>query len=209
MIKLNSVTKSYGKKVIIENYNLQVDNQDFILIYGASGSGKTTLLNLIGSLEKPDRGNVEYIYDKVYNTKKKYNYIRKNYVSYIFQNFALLQGETVLNNLMFALKESKLSKSEKFQMIDEELKKVNMHSRIKSYIYELSGGEQQRIALVRAVLKPHKVILADEPTGNLDKENVRIVMDYLRQLNEAGETIIVVSHDESIKGYANRIEVLG
>lgn len=206
MIEIKSISKSYGKHNIIKDYSLEIKEGDFIIIYGASGSGKTTLLNLIGSLEKPDKGSINYIdHNKVYTTTKDYIHIRRNFVSYIFQNFALLQKETVLDNLMFALKESGLDKNKKSHMINLELNKLNLQDRANSYIYELSGGEQQRIALARAVIKPHSIILADEPTGNLDKENVKIVMDYLKQLNRDGETIIVVSHDEALKPYANKV----
>ncbi len=205
MIKLKNVSKSFGKKSIISNYNLTIEDGDFILIFGKSGCGKSTLLNLIGSLEKADNGAVEYNFDKLYNTKKDYMKIRKEYVSYVFQNFALLQSQTVLQNLMFSLKETRISKSEKSLRINEELQRIGMGDRASSYVYELSGGEQQRIAVARAILKPHKVILADEPTGNLDETNSKVIMDYLKELNNNSETIVVVSHDDNLKEYANKI----
>ncbi len=106
---------------------------------------------------------------------------------------------------MFAMKESKLTRAEKSQRIAEELKTIGLYDRVKSRVYELSGGEQQRISLVRAVLKEHTIILADEPTGNLDKANSKIVMEHLKALNEQGKTIIIVSHDISVKSYAKTI----
>ncbi len=202
---MKNISKSFGRKNIISNFNLTIDEGDFILLYGKSGCGKSTLLNLIGSLEKVDSGTVEYKFDKVYNTQKDYMKIRKDYVSYVFQNFALLQSQTVQENLMFALKETKLTKSEKSLKVNEELSKIGMVDRADSYVYELSGGEQQRIAVARAILKSHKVILADEPTGNLDEINSKIIMDYLRELNSNKETIILVSHDDKFKEYANKI----
>ncbi len=205
MIELKNISKSFGNKLVITDFNLTIEEGDFILIYGKSGCGKSTLLNLIGSLEKANSGTIKYHYDQVYDTNKNFMKIRKEYVSYIFQNFALLQSQTVLQNLLFALKETKMSKSEKSVRINEELNKIGMVNRASSYIYELSGGEQQRIAVARAILKPHKVILADEPTGNLDESNAKIIMDYLKELNKQQETIIVVSHDEKLKPYANKV----
>lgn len=205
MIKLKNVYKSFGNKDVITNFNLEINDGDFILIYGESGCGKSTLLNLIGSLENVDKGIIEYEFENTYNTSKDYMKIRRHYVSYVFQNFALLQNQTVLENMLFALKETKLTKSEKSLRINEELQKIRLTSRASSYIYELSGGEQQRIAIARTILKPHKVILADEPTGNLDDKSSKIIMDYLKELNNKNETIIVVSHDERLKKYANKI----
>ncbi|MFV0498573.1 MAG: ATP-binding cassette domain-containing protein [Bacilli bacterium] len=116
---------------------------------------------MIGSLENPDSGSVKYFdKDKIYYTSKHFNYIRKNYISYIFQNFALIQSKTVLGNLMFTLKESRLTKIEKAQKINSELNKMNLQDKINSYIYELSGGQQQKIALIRAIIKPHTIILS-------------------------------------------------
>lgn len=202
MIEVKNISKKFKKREVISDLSLKIEQGDFVCIFGDSGCGKTTLLNLIGALDKVDEGEITF---DTYNTRKHYMYIRKNFVSYVFQNFALQRSKTVLQNLKFALLGSKLSSTEKNELIREELKKVGLLDRLNSYVYELSGGEQQRIALVRAVIKPHKVILADEPTGNLDEANADIVLKHLKELNDKGETIIIVSHDKSVAKYATKV----
>lgn len=206
MIRCREINKSFKEHQIFSNYNLEINEGEFVCIYGKSGCGKTTLLNMIGSLEKPSSGQIEYLINsKVYNTKQHYRVIRNNFVNFVFQNFALIQSKTVKYNLLFAMQEMKLSKKEKIERIDEELKKVGLENRIDSLVYELSGGEQQRIALVRSLLKPGDILLADEPTGNLDDVNKHLVIEMLKDIHSQGKTVIIVTHDEEFKKHASKV----
>lgn len=206
MIRIDNVNKKFKNKELFRNFNYTIDDGMFLCIFGESGCGKSTLLNMIGSLEKIDEGDITFVYDdKTYSVKSDKIFIRQKIVSYIFQNYALLNDETVLNNLLFAMQTLKISKSEKYNLIEKGLKSVNLYDKINSYIYELSGGEQQRIAIIRAQLNPSSVILADEPTGNLDEKNKNIIIEDLKKMNDAGKTIIVVTHDEEFKRIADRV----
>lgn len=209
MIEIKNISKKFNKLTLFNEFSYTINEGDFICIYGESGCGKSTLLNMIGSLEQVDSGDIVFTYNNCeYSVLKNSKYIRKNIVSYVFQNFALLNDETVLNNLHFAMESTKLSRSEKNQRINVELEKINMLDKVNSYAYELSGGEQQRIALVRAILNPSTVILADEPTGNLDLKNKEIIIKQLKEINESGKTVVVVTHDEAFKEIANKTLVL-
>lgn len=206
MIKINSVSKKFNRTKLFDKFSYEIEEGSFLCIYGESGCGKSTLLNMIGSLESVDEGNIViYERDMEYSVTKNQTYIRKNLVSYIFQNFALLNDETVLQNLLFAMQTHKLTKSEKHKMISEKLQHYDLYDKINTHIYELSGGEQQRIALIRAQLKPSTIILADEPTGNLDEKNKWVIIDELKKMNSEGKTVIVVTHDEDFKNVANQV----
>ncbi len=209
MIEIKNIGKKFNKHQLFKDFSYTINEGDFVCIFGESGCGKSTLLNMIGSLEPLDSGDITYSFNnQEYSVLKDSKFIRKNIVSYVFQNFALLNDETVLNNLLFAMESTSISRSEKHYRINEELSKINMNDRAKSYAYELSGGEQQRIALVRAILNPSTVILADEPTGNLDLKNKEIIIEQLKKINESGKTIIVVTHDETFKEVATKTIVL-
>ncbi len=206
MIKCSNVVKRFDKRNLFDNYDLEINEGEFVCIYGASGSGKTTLLNMIGTLEKLDSGKIEFNIDgKVYNTKKNTMYIRSKVVNFIFQNYALIQKKTVLYNLMLALSDSKLSKQEKQEMISKKLEEVGIEDKINSFVYELSGGEMQRVAITRAMLKSGDVLLADEPTGSLDEENKRNIIELLQLAHSQGKTVIVVTHDNDFKDIATRV----
>lgn len=205
-IKCRDINKSFGDRILFTDYNLEINQGDFICIYGKSGCGKSTLLNMIGSLEKPTSGQIEFLSDgKVYNTTQHYRQIRNKFVNFVFQNFALIQSKTVKYNLLFSMQEMKISKGEKIKVIKTELEKVGLHDRLESYVYELSGGEQQRVALVRALLKPGEFILTDEPTGNLDVENKEVVLELMKSIHNQGKTVVVVTHDEDFKDYATKV----
>ncbi len=206
LIRCRNINKSFGDRILFLNYNLEINQGDFVCIYGKSGCGKSTLLNMIGSLEKPTSGQIEILSDgRVYNTLQHYRQIRNKFVNFVFQNFALIQSKTVKYNLLFSMQEMKISKVEKLKIIEVELEKVGLLDRLESLVYELSGGEQQRVALVRALLKPGDFILADEPTGNLDAENKEIVLELMKSIHNQGKTVIVVTHDEDFKEYATKI----
>lgn len=202
MIKIKNLYKSFGDKVIFDDFNLNVDTSDYVMVSGNSGCGKTTLLNIIGGLEKVDKGDVNVFDLDITKRKNLQRYYSKT-VGFVFQNFALIEDKTVLENLNLVNIKNRNEVS-----VDEALERVGLTEKIHNKIYTLSGGEQQRIALARLMIKQCDLILADEPTGSLDKNNAKIVMDILRGLNDDGKTIIVVSHDQDIIKMGNRVIVL-
>lgn len=199
MIKLENVCKRYGERILFENYNTQISDHEFVVFSGKSGCGKTTLLNMIGGIEATDSGRIWV--DNVDITQKKelLNYFRYK-VGFLFQNFALIENKTVKENLSIVRKASRTSIS-----IEEALERVGLEEKINSKIYTLSGGEQQRIALARLMIKKCDIILADEPTGSLDRENTDIVMDILEEYYQHGKTVVIVTHDAYAKQKGRRV----
>lgn len=199
MIELKNIYKSFGDRCIFDNFNLTVKDGEFVVFSGVSGCGKTTLLNIIGSLEPIDRGEISV--DGIDITKKKnQNEYLKNKVGFLFQNFALIDTKTVAENLNLLLKKSRSGIS-----ITKALEKVGLQGSENTPVYKLSGGEQQRVALARLMMKKCDIILADEPTGSLDKDNALLVFNILKQLNTSGKTVIVVTHDESLGSLYGRM----
>ncbi|MBZ1328769.1 ABC transporter ATP-binding protein [Clostridium botulinum] len=206
MIKMQNITKKFGNKIILNKFSLDIKEGELLAITGLSGSGKSTILNIIGLLEDIDSG--KFILDGNENIKvnsSKANKILRETIGYLFQNFALIDEETVLYNLQLALKYVKKSKSEKKDLIKHALKHMNLENYEKRKIYELSGGEQQRVSIARLILKPSKIILADEPTGSLDAKNRDLVLFHLKELNKQGKTVIIVTHDIEVAQKCNRI----
>lgn len=193
-IRLENINKSYGKHKILDNLNISIFPEDFITIIGASGSGKSTLLNILGTLEDYDSGEVEsFGYKDPVKDYKNSMILRREKIAYLFQNFALIENMTVKENLDIALKYSKY-KNDK-EKIRQILDMLGVVDKIDNKIYELSGGQQQRVAMARVLLKPYQILLADEPTGSLDKSNKDILIKILIEENKKGKTIVVVSHD--------------
>lgn len=196
MIKIENLSKSFDKKLVLDKLTFEIDDGEMVAIVGESGSGKSTLLNIIGLIEGDYEGDY-YFKDKKnvrVNSRESSKLIRDE-ISYIFQSFALVEDESVRKNLELALAYVKQSKKDKEAYMVAALKKVGMEEYLDQKVASLSGGEQQRIALARAILKPSSLILADEPTGSLDNKNKEYVMETLKELNKAGKTIIVVTHD--------------
>ena len=196
-ISVRQLSKYYGTKRVIENISFDISDREFVALIGPSGSGKSTLLNLIGLLETVDEGTITIdgeILPQV--NSKKATHLRRNVLNYLFQSNALIPNESVSDNLMLALHYTDLTKKEKDKKIKTVLAKVHMESFLESRINELSGGEQQRIAIARAILKPGELILADEPTGSLDPQMAQTAFELLKLLrDEYGKTIILVTHN--------------
>lgn len=199
LIELHGVCKSFGDKVLFDDFNCSIAAGEFVVITGESGCGKTTLLNMIGGLEPVSKGNIIVDGLEITNTKNLKKYYRDT-VGFVFQNFALVEQKTVEENLLMVHPKGKSGIT-----AEEALQSVGMESSLKQKVYSLSGGEQQRIALARLRLKNCQLILADEPTGSLDRKNGLLVMDILHRLNQDGKTVLMVTHDESLIQDSDRV----
>lgn len=200
MIELKNVTKAYGNKTIFSKLSFRIDTGEFVVFSGKSGCGKSTMLSLIGGIEKATSGQIIVDGTDITNNYNRIKYFSEK-VAFLFQNFALSENKTVKQNLEMVPKKSRSGVS-----IPDALKAVGIEDKLNEYIYTLSGGEQQRVALARIMIKKCDIILADEPTGSLDKENANAVIDILKKLNtENGKTVIMVTHDEELKKVGDRI----
>lgn len=199
MIEIKNLTRKFDEKIVFSDFNLKIDDGDFVIFSGPSGCGKTTLLHMIGAIEKIDIGEITVDGIDIKNKKNHLNYFRTK-IGFLFQNFALIDNKTVKENLKLIRKNCKTDLS-----IEEALKIVGLNEKLNKKVYTLSGGEQQRVALARLMLKKCDIILADEPTGSLDKNNAETVLNILKQLNKQGKTIILVTHDEDIKKQGSRV----
>ncbi len=203
IVSVKSISKSFQDKHVFDNLSFEIEEGSFVVIMGESGSGKSTLLNMIGLLDKPDNGDIILFDQKnIKPFSRKAEIMLRDKIGYLFQNFALVDNETVEYNLVMALDNVKGNKKDK---IKEALKIVGLEEYEKKKVYKCSGGEQQRIALARLLLKPCELVLADEPTGSLDAHNKALVCDLLKQMQSDGKTIVVVTHDETLKEYATQV----
>ncbi len=209
MIKTNNLTKIYRtdevETVALNNVNVEVAKGEFVAVMGPSGCGKSTLLNVIGLLDNPTGGEYHFNTQEVskYTERMRTN-LRKSNIGFIFQSFNLIDELTVYENVELPLLYIKMSSAERKKRVNEVLDRMKIAHRAKHFPQQLSGGQQQRVAVARAVITKPKLMLADEPTGNLDSANGEEVMDLLTQLNEEGTTIIMVTHSPSHAEYAHR-----
>lgn len=204
MIQLKNITKKYQSKTIFNHFNLKIEENELVAIVGNSGSGKSTLLNIIGLLESIDDGEI-IINNKIISNKKQILLLMRYDIGYMFQNNALIDDYTVEENLNIVLKYLNLNKKQKQTMITNALLSVGLKGYENRKIYSLSGGEAQRIAFSKLLLKKPKIVLCDEPTGSLDSTNTKIIMDLLLKYHHSGATIVIVTHDLNIANQCQRI----
>ena len=210
MIKIEELTKIFRTEAVettaLNGVSLEVKDGEFVAIMGPSGCGKSTLLSILGLLDNPTSGNYYLDGEEVGHLKERVrtNY-RKGRIGFVFQSFNLIDELTVEENVDLQLKYLDVPKAERKERVLEILRKVSLSQRAKHYPQQLSGGQQQRVAIARAVVGRPKLILADEPTGNLDSKNGEEVMALLSQLNAEGTTIVMVTHSQHDATYANRV----
>ena len=205
IVSLSNIQKKIQDKPIFSIHAFTVSKGDFVTIKGVSGSGKSTLLNILGMNDTVSSG--EYLFEGVETAELKAKEklkIKRNKISFLFQDFGLVEEETINFNLEIGLKYSKLSRKEKVKQKKEALNAVNLNKKLSTTISSLSGGEKQRVALARIILKPSILILADEPTGSLDSLNRDIVTDILFQQSIDGKAVIIVTHDEELAKKGNK-----
>ena len=194
IIRLENIFKSFGERNLFTNLSMEIDQGDFVSIMGESGAGKTTLLNIIGMLEQPDKGSVTICGQQSLGfSSRTATMLRRNHISYLMQNYGLVSARF-----------KKLSKAQKKLLFSSALEQIGLPGYEKRKIYTLSGGEQQRVALAKIIVKSPQLILADEPTGSLDARNRDTVLAALRHFNEEGKTIVVVTHDPTVNACAKK-----
>jgi len=210
MIKLTNASRLFRTQNVettaLNNINLTVAKGDFLAIMGPSGCGKSTLLSMLGMLDSPNSG--DYFFDEENIAKygeRKLSKLRSSSIGFVFQSFNLIDSLTVFENVELPLLYLNISKAERKERVREILKKVAIEHRSDHLPQQLSGGQQQRVAVARALVIKPKIILADEPTGNLDSKNGEEVMGMLRALNADGTTVIMVTHSEHDAKYASRV----
>lgn len=210
MIKTENITRIFRTEevetVALNGVSIEVNDGEFVAIMGPSGCGKSTLLNILGLLDSPTEGKYWLGEEEVGHLKERERTAyRKGHIGFVFQSFNLIDELTVEENIELQLKYLGVEKKERKQRVLDILRKVKLSHRMKHYPHQLSGGQQQRVAIARAVIPSPKIILADEPTGNLDSRNGREVMDLLAELHREGTTIIMVTHSQHDANYADRI----
>jgi putative ABC transport system ATP-binding protein len=210
IIEIKNISKKFSTDRMdtygLKDVTFSIQNQDFIAVQGASGSGKTTLLNILGLLSSPTSGEYK-LKDKDMLKLKKYEkaFIRNEFIGFIFQGFNLIEDLTVLKNIELPLIYRKgISKQKRQSLVEHALERVGLSHRLHHFPSQLSGGQQQRVAIARSIVGSPAIVLADEPTGNLDTKNSQAIMDLLKELNDSGSTICVVTHDTRYDKMVNR-----
>ncbi|HFC97497.1 MAG TPA: cell division ATP-binding protein FtsE [Thermosulfurimonas dismutans] len=210
LLRLERVSKIYPPYIqALDRVDLEVEKGEFIFISGPSGAGKTTLLNLIFGLERPSSGRIYYA-GREYGRLSRTELIRlRRKMGFVFQDFKLLPNKTVFENIYLGLEILGVSPSEAYQRVYPWLRRLGLAGKEKARVETLSGGEKQRVAIARAVVREPELILADEPTGNLDPQRTREILEILEELNAEGITVLVATHDESLyRGRHRRVLTL-
>jgi putative ABC transport system ATP-binding protein len=210
MLKLHNLSKVYRtddvETVALDSVNIEIDAGEFVAVMGPSGCGKSTLLNIIGMLDSPTTGEYNFMSEEVAGySESQLSHIRKHNIGFIFQSFNLIDELTVQENIELALLYHDIATGERRDRVAHVMDKVGIAHRAKHMPSQLSGGQQQRVAVARAVVGEQSLILADEPTGNLDSAHGQEVMEMLQSLNAEGTTIVMVTHSPSHSDYARRI----
>ncbi len=210
MLKVDKLSKVFRTEeietVALNEVSFEINQGEFVAVMGPSGCGKSTLLNILGLLDNPTGGTYELLGKEVGGLKEKDRTMyRKGNIGFVFQSFNLIEELSVYENVELPLIYLKIKAAERKKMVNEILKRMNISHRAGHFPQQLSGGQQQRVAIARAVVSNPKLILADEPTGNLDSKNGIEVMDLLTELNREGTTIIMVTHSQRDAGYAQRV----
>jgi len=210
MIKTENLSKLFLTEEVettaLDLLNIEINKGEFVAIMGPSGCGKSTLLNILGLLDNPSNGKFFFIDNEVSKlSEKKRAALRKSNIGFVFQNFNLIDELNVYENIELPLLYLGISASERKKKVNEAMDRMGITHRSKHYPQQLSGGQQQRVAVARAVVAKPQLILADEPTGNLDSKNGEEVMGLLKQLNEEGTTVVMVTHSEKDALYSKRI----
>jgi putative ABC transport system ATP-binding protein len=212
-MKLNKIEKVYGsgdlQVPVLHGIDLTIEDGEFIAIMGPSGSGKSTLMNIIGFLDVPTSGSFELNGEEIREAKqKRLAKLRNEHIGFVFQQFYMLPRQNALKNTEEPLIYAGVSKKERRERAKEMLTKVGLEDRMKHLPNELSGGQKQRVAIARAMINNPTILLADEPTGALDSKTSEQIMELFVQLNKEGKTVIVVTHEEEVASYANRVIIL-
>jgi putative ABC transport system ATP-binding protein len=210
MIKTNDLTKIFRTEEVettaLDKVNLNVNEGEYVAVMGPSGCGKSTLLNILGLLDNPTSGSYLFNGTEVANLKERDRTVfRKGNIGFVFQSFNLIDELNVYENVELPLIYLKMKSSERRKKVETALERMKITHRAKHFPQQLSGGQQQRVAIARAVVANPRLILADEPTGNLDSKNGIEVINLLTELNKEGTTIIMVTHNDRDAGYAHRI----
>lgn len=210
MIKLIHVKKDYTEGGVITNalkdINLEVKDGEFVAIMGASGSGKSTLLHILGGMDKLTSGEYYYNDEAVHDMSMgRLNIFRRDHVSFVFQNAALMKYYTVAENIEMPLLSMNIGKKERKKIIEEKMEAVGIAHLAKKLPIHISGGEQTRTAIARALAGDNELLLADEPTGALDQTTGKEIMEVFKKVHEMGKTIILITHDPNVAAYADRI----
>lgn len=204
-IKVKDLCKSFGNLILFDHLTLEIPEKEITCIYGTSGCGKTTLLDIIGFIEPYQSGKIFYDGKQMRNKASQRKMLRDN-IGFIFQDFGLIESETIINNLKIVKKIKKMPHKEK--RIKEVLNSLQLDMDLNRKVYELSGGEQQRLAIAKIILKNPDLILADEPTASLDLGNKEIILNLLKQFSTEGKTVIIVTHDkDTIEIADNKIDL--
>lgn len=210
MIVIKNLKKSFRTEEVetlaLNKVTLTVTEGEFVAVMGPSGCGKSTLLNIIGLLDNPTEGSYQFANHEVSRLKESQRtQLRKGNLGFVFQSFNLIDELTVFENVELPLIYLKMKKSERREKVKKVLERMKIAHREKHFPHQLSGGQQQRVAIARAVVSNPKLILADEPTGNLDSKNGTEVMNLLTELNQEGTTIVMVTHSDRDSHYAHRV----
>ncbi len=209
MIKINNLSKLFTTEEIettaLNSVNLHIKKGEFVAIKGPSGCGKTTLMNIIGLMDSPSQGELHLFGEPVHQLDEiKRTRFRRGKIGFVFQKFNLIDSLTVYENIELPLLYMKLDAKERQQKIHKVMQRLDISHREKHYPTQLSGGQQQRVAVARCIVSEPDLILADEPTGNLDSKNGETVMNLLKELHAEGKTIVLVTHDDKYAHHAQR-----